>query len=42
MPKTNLKNLPKWANEPLKFPVNPDAALAKVALKPKKFRAKRK
>jgi hypothetical protein len=32
----------KWANEPLKFAVNPDVALAKGALKPKKSRAKRK
>jgi hypothetical protein len=42
MPKTKPAKLPKWANEPLKFTVNPDAALAKGALKPKKSRAKRK
>jgi hypothetical protein len=41
MPKTKPK-LPAWAKEPLKFAINPDAALAKAALKPKKSRAKRK
>jgi len=41
MPKTKPK-LPEWANEPLKFVVHPDEALAKAAFKPKKARAKRK
>jgi hypothetical protein len=41
MPKSK-RNLPKWANEPLKFAFHPDAALAKGAMKPKKSRAKRK
>jgi hypothetical protein len=41
MPKSKRK-LPKWAKEPLKFAFNPDAALAKVAMKPRKSRAKRK
>lgn len=42
MPKTKPAKLPAWANEPLKFAVHPDKALAKGALKPKKSRAKRK
>jgi hypothetical protein len=42
MPKTKPAKLPKWANAPLKFAFNPDAALAKGALKPRKSRPKRK
>jgi len=42
MPKEKTTKLPEWANEPLKFAVNPDDALAKAALKPKKAHAKRK
>jgi hypothetical protein len=41
MPKSKTK-LPAWANEPLKFAVHPDEALAKATFKPKKARAKRK
>jgi hypothetical protein len=42
MPKTKPAKLPEWANEPLKFSVHPDEALAKAAFKSKKSRSKRK